>query len=78
MLGSDPQYANFYTFLVLISAMETLGCHVDCKRARVHIGCSFDRKTPSPILMGEGGGEGNFITCGVRKIMKHFVEKSGC
>jgi hypothetical protein len=34
------------------------------KRARVHISYSLDRKIPSPILMGEGEGEGNFILCG--------------
>ena len=43
------------------------------KRARVHIWCSLDRNIPSPILMGEGEGEGNFIFCGRAKIMNHFV-----
>jgi hypothetical protein len=32
-------------------------------------------KTPSPSLLGEGGGEGNFILHGARKLMSHVVVK---
>ena len=48
------------------------------KRARVHIWCTLDRKVPSPILMGEGYGEGNFIVCGRAKPHESLLRKYRC